>query len=85
MLLSSCRNLSGTIGILFFELVAAAMLLFARRSINQKYNIQDVRLLIVSSVFLTLAIVAVALRCVARRFKGLRLAADDYWIALALV
>ena len=61
------------------------MILFDRRSLDIKDDTPVIQLLVIITMFLTLAFVAVSLRFVARSIKGLRLAADDYWIALALV
>ena len=46
---------------------------------------RGLQLIIISVVFGSLATVAVALRLMSRRIKRKNLAADDYWIILALV
>ena len=46
---------------------------------------RPLKLLVLSVVFLFLATSAVALRFISRRVKRVGLAADDYWIIIALV
>ena len=62
-----------------------AMFPFDRRSLQIKMNIRVIQLVFVSTVFRTVAIIAVIPRFAARKIKVLEPGADDCWIALALV
>ena len=55
------------------------------RNLNLNDGMRGLHLLIISPVFLTIAILAVSLRFIARRMRRLDLAADDLWIMIALV
>jgi len=56
-----------------------------RRALDLRDDDLGLRLIIVNTVFLSLATLAVALRLASRGIKRKRLASDDYWIILALV
>ena len=57
----------------------------SNRALNLSDGYQGLHLMIVSPLFLTLALAAVIGRLLARKMKRIKLAADDYWVILALV